>query len=124
MKTVIIDTNALMAISEMKIDLFEELQKCCDFKYRVVVLEGTIRELEKIKREQRLKFKIAARMALQLLKLKKVEIFPQSTGIVDDILVDYSHGGYLVLTQDIELKKRLLKPYMTIRQGKRIVIVE
>lgn len=124
MKTILIDTNALMAISELKIDLFSELQNCCDFKYKLAVLEGTLRELEKIKTEQRLRFKIAARMALQLLKLKKVEVFPQSTGNVDDILVDYSHAGFLVLTQDVLLKKRLMKPYLTIRQGKKVVRVE
>jgi rRNA-processing protein FCF1 len=124
MKTILLDTNSLMAISELKIDLFSELEKCCDFKYKIAVLEGTVRELEKIKKEQRLKFRVAARTALQLLKLKNVEVFPHSAGDVDDLLTDYSHGGYLVLTQDVLLKKRLMRPYLTIRQRKRIVVVE
>jgi len=123
MKKIIIDTNALMAISELSLDIFTAINDFCDFTYSLHVLEGTIKELEKIKEEQRGKFKMAASLALQLLKAKNVKVIP-SMGHVDDILVEYSQKGYLVLTQDVGLKKRLHKPYLTIRQKKKVVMVD
>lgn len=122
MKRVIIDTNALMAIAEMRIDVFSEIERICDFPYEIYVLEGTIKELEKIMVEQRLKYKRMAKLALALLRAKKISVLP-SLGGVDDYLVRCSEKGDVVLTQDMELKKRLQRPYMTIRQGKWIVVV-
>ena len=123
MKKIIIDTNVLMAISELSLDVFTAIDDFCDFTYSLQVLEGTITELEKIKEEQRGKFKMAASLALQLLKAKNVKTIP-SIGHVDDILVEYSTKGYLIITQDVLLKKRLHKPYLTIRQKKMVVMVD
>ena len=124
MKKIIIDTNIWVALAERKLELFEELKRVCDFPFQVVVLEGTLRELKKIQEEQRSRFKRAAKLALDIIKAKKMEIFPHSVGDVDELLVDYSHGGFLVLTQDIALKKRLQKPYLTIRQNKYLMLVK
>lgn len=122
MKKIIIDTNALLAIAEFKLDIFSALQECCDFLYKTYVLSGTIKELEKIIEEQRGKYKWAAKLSLSLLKAKKVGILKE-TGYVDDLLVEHSKKGDLVLTQDKELKRRLSKPYFTIRQKKKIIMV-
>ena len=122
MKKVILDTNAVMAIAEFRIDIFAELEKILDVPYQLGVLEGTLKELEQIVQKQRLRFKKAARLGLALLKAKKVQILPREAQ-VDAVLSDYSRRGALVLTQDRELKKRLSKPYLTIRQKKRVVMV-
>ena len=126
MKKIIIDTNALMAISEFKIDLFSEIKRCCDFKYKIYVLEGTLRELDNIQKEQRGKEKQAARLALSLLKHQNVEVLEDdgTEKCVDDRLVYHSQQGDLVLTQDAGLKKRLQKPYLTIRQKKMVVLAD
>jgi len=122
MKKIILDTNSLMAITEFKIDIFNELEKACDFNYKILILSGTIDELNKIIQEQRGKYKRAAQLALTILKTKKV-IKIESKGDVDDNLVELSTKKYLILTQDIGLKRRLIKPYLTIRQKKKIIIV-
>ncbi|MBU0470030.1 MAG: hypothetical protein KKA62_01915 [Nanoarchaeota archaeon] len=122
MKIIIIDTNALIAIDLFKIDVFEELDKISDFPYQLNVLRGTLDELNKIFETQRGKFKRAAKLALKILEAKKVKVLEEK-GYVDDILVDHSKKGALILTQDIALKKRLKKPYLTIRQGKKIFLV-
>jgi rRNA-processing protein FCF1 len=122
MKKVILDTNALMAITEFKLDVFSALHDCCDFSFKVNVLEGTIDELEKIINEQRGKFQRAAKLGLSLLKVKGIIVL-KGKGDVDDLLVQYSKKGNLILTQDIALKKRLAKPYLTIRQKRKIVLV-
>lgn len=123
MKKIFLDTNALMAIEEFKLDIFLELFKCCNFPFKPVVLQGTLDELKKIGQEQRGKYKQAAKLALGIVKAKKVQVL-ESKGDVDDVLVEKSEQGNLVLTQDIILKRRLTKPYLTIRQKKKIVMVK
>ena len=123
MKLIIIDTNAWMAIVEFKLDIFAALERDCDFPYRIAVLQGTIDELRKIVSEQRTKFRQAALLALGIIEVKKPRIIP-GKGKVDDLLAQHSAAGDLVLTQDALLKKRLLKPYLTIRQKKKIMIVQ
>jgi len=118
-----------MAISGLKVDVFHELDKCLDINYEVFVLSGTVMELEKIINEQKGKHKRDAKLALQILKHKEdrseiciiVEEKPDLS--VDDNLVLESKRGALVLTQDKELKSRLAKPYLTIRQKKKVVVV-
>lgn len=122
-KTIILDTNALMAVGEQKIDIFLEIEKTCLFPFKLAVLSGTIEELHKIQQEQRGKYKTAAKIALTLLEIKKIQKI-ESTEYVDDELLKHSRDGKLILTQDQDLKKRLLKPYLTIRQGKKIVLVQ
>ncbi len=122
MKTVIIDTNAWMAIVEFKMDIFAALERDCDFIYKIAVLQGTIDELRKIVSEQRAKFRQAALLALGIIEVKKVCIIPEK-GNVDDLLAQHSAAGDLVLTQDALLKKRLLKPYLTIRQKRMIIMI-
>ncbi len=123
MKKIILDTNSLMAIAEFKIDLFSELETVCDFSYDLFVLSGTIKELNKIMEEQRQKYKRAAKLALGMIKVKGIKKIV-SSGYVDDLLVKHSQQGDLILTQDVELKKRLTKPYLTIRQKKKIIVVD
>ncbi|HLD01189.1 MAG TPA: hypothetical protein VJC39_05595 [Candidatus Nanoarchaeia archaeon] len=120
MKKIIIDTNAWMALAEFKLDILSALADCCDFKYQLIVLSGTITELNHILEEQRGRFKSAARLALQIIKTKNITILPR-VGEVDEVLVKCSQSGDLVLTQDLGLKRRLTKPYLTIRQKNRIV---
>ena len=120
---ILIDTNTLMAITELEIDIFSEIEASCDFPYTIAVLQGTIDELQKIKGEQRVKFKRAAQLALALLKAKNVHIVPGS-GNVDELLVQHSRQGDIILTQDQELKKKLTKPYLTIRQKRKIIMIQ
>ncbi len=122
MKQIIIDTNAWMAITEFKLDIFATLERDCDFLYKVVMLQGILDELEKIISEQRGKFRQAASLALGIIKAKKIQVISER-GDVDDLLVKHSKEGAVVLTQDAALKKRLKKPYLTIRQKKKIIIV-
>ncbi len=122
MKTILLDTNALMAVATWKIDVVEELKKTADLPDKVAVLEGTIQELQKIAQERTGKERRAAKLAIALLNAKCVPSIP-GRGNVDDLLVDYSRKGYLVLTQDRELKKRLSRPYLTIRQKKKVVVI-
>ena len=123
MKRVLLDTNAIMAIMELKIDPFEQLQQLLDIPFKIYVIQGSITELEQLQQQGKDKVGRAAKLGLQILRAKKIPILPEE-GIVDDILAEHSQQGDLILTQDIGLKRRLTKPYLTIRQKKRIMIVE
>lgn len=123
MKRLILDTNAVMAIVEFKLDLFSELERQLDFNYQLAVLQGTVSELQKIQNEQRGKFSRGAKLVLAILKAKKVKVLEQE-GNVDDALAELSKHGDLILTQDFELKKRLTKPYLTIRQKRKIIVID
>jgi rRNA-processing protein FCF1 len=114
---VILDTNAVMAVGEFGLDVFGEV------KGTLFIVEGTLQELEKIQQAQRGKFKAAAKLGVSLLKRKDIESLPDLKNDVDSSLVAYSQKGYVVLTQDATLKKRLQKPYLTIRQKKKVVMV-
>lgn len=124
MRRVIVDTNIWMELAERKFDLFGELRRVLDFPFGICVLKGTILELEKIILEQRGRFKRAARLALELIKAKKVRVVGGLEGSVDEDLVRLSQKGDLVLTQDLALKRKLVRPYLTLRRGKKIMMIK
>ena len=108
MKRIILDTNFTMIPAQFKIDIFAEINRICNFKYKIFVLDKTIDELKKIIKEQRGKHKRNASLALQLLKAKKVSIIKTKENLlVDDILVKIAKKSDYIATQDIGLKRRL-----------------
>ncbi|MFH1682616.1 MAG: PIN domain-containing protein [Candidatus Woesearchaeota archaeon] len=124
MKIIILDTNTLMAISQFKIDLFSELDRLCDFSYKVVILDKTVDELKGIISEQAGKYKLQAKLALDILDKKGVRKIDTEAGKVDDLLVKMAEEGKIVVTQDKELKRRIKEKgaeVLTIRQKKMIV---
>lgn len=121
---IILDTNFLLIPAQFKVDIFSEIQRIADFKYQLYVLDKTIDELKKIIKEQRGKHKAAAKLALALVKNKKVKTL-KTTGdkYVDDLLVEQSKKGAIIATQDLGLKRRLKKPYIFLRQKKYLALV-
>ncbi len=114
MKKVILDTNILVYCVKFKIDFVEELKRILDFNFEVYILEKSLDELSKLKEKN---------LVLELINKKEVKILNIiSKDSVDDILVKLSKS-FIVGTQDKELKGRLSKPYITIRQKKYFVLV-
>jgi len=123
MEKIVLDTNFLMAIYDLKIDVFEEIFKVCDFKYELYVLEGSIQELERFIKGNLLSKKQAALFAMKILKNKEVKVLESDfKGSVDDQLVDLV--DYIIATVDKDLRKRLKEKgvkILTIRQKKYVV---
>ena len=123
MEKIVLDTNFLMAIYDLKIDVFEEIFKVCDFKYELYVLEGSIQELERFIKGNLLSKKQAALFAMKILKNKEVKVLESDfKGSVDDQLVDLV--DYIMATVDKDLRKRLKEKgvkILTIRQKKYVV---
>ena len=108
MNRIILDTNFTMIPAQFKLDIFSEIERICQFKYKIYVLDKTIDELKKIIKEQKGKHKRSASLALQLLKSKNVSIIiTKEDKLVDVILVKIAKKSGYMATQDIGLKKRL-----------------
>lgn len=124
MEKIILDTNFLLAVYELRLDIFEEIFRVIPSKYEIYVLSGTIKELEKLINSPLLSKKQAAKIALELIKIKNINILKISESqLVDDTLVDLN--GYIIATIDTELKRRLKQKgtrVLTIRQKKYLVL--
>ena len=92
MKRVILDTNVIMALVQLKIDIHEQLKE-----YAVYIVQGTLDELHKILKEGKGKDKLAAKLALEVLSAKKIDIL-SGEGYVDDILVEYLFRSYVIIS--------------------------
>lgn len=108
-KKVLLDTNFLLIPTRFKVDIFEEIKRICQFKYEIFVLDKTLLELQKIIVEQRGQDKLSAKIALELLKAKNINIITtESDKSVDDLIVEMSkEREFIVATQDTILRKRL-----------------
>jgi len=124
-KTIVLDTNILLAVAQFKVDIFTEIDRICDFPYVLAVVTGTLDELNKLKKTTKKgKDKAAASLAAQLLVAKNVKVINLPSETVDDALAELSnHLNAMIVTQDKELKKRLKRPYMTLRNMKKLMII-
>lgn len=109
MKDVVLDTNFLVLPYTHKIDIYAELEKIVPEQHRLIVLGGSITELEKLGKGASATA-VGARVGLQLLAEKNVEII-MSKGNVDDEIIRHAEtrGNVIVATNDRELKKKIKK---------------
>ena len=124
MEKIILDTNFLLAVFELKIDIFSEIDRVCDFPYTLFVLDRTIDEVENLIKGSLLSKKRTAKAALEIIKKKNIQLLEtKDVRPVDDILVGLD--GFIVATQDMELKRRLRakgRKILTIRQKKYVIL--
>ena len=108
MEKILLDTNFLMAVFQFKIDIFSEIERICNFNYKLFILDKTVDELKKIMKEQKGKNKDAAKFALKLVTIKNIsEIKTEKNVSADQAIVNTAQKGFIVATQDKALKKSL-----------------
>ncbi|MFH1511015.1 MAG: PIN domain-containing protein [Candidatus Woesearchaeota archaeon] len=109
MKTVLLDTNFLLIPGTFSVDIFSELDRIVDQKYCLAVLDKTLDELKSITEKQKGKSREAARLGLQIVQQKKIEVIEtEKNKSVDALTVEIANSkSFIVATQDRELKKRL-----------------
>ena len=127
MKKILLDTNFLLIPYQFRVDIFSEIDKICNFNYEVYVLDKTIGELNGIIKNQSGKHEDAAKFALKSIEVKKIKIVKTEEGRVDDIIVKLAEKeGYIVATQDKDLKRKLVNQgsvLMVLRQKKTLAIM-
>lgn len=109
MKKIILDTNFLLIPIQFKVDIFTEIDRICMFNYKLYIVDKTIDELNKIIETQKGKHKLAAKVALQLLKKKKVSKITTGEGGVDNLILDLLDENTILATQDVLLRQRAVK---------------
>ena len=119
---IILDTNFLMAVSQFRVDIFAELERICDFRYKLYIIDKTLDELNKVIENNKGRHGMAAKLALSLIKSKGVStIKTDKNRIVDDLILDVVNQDFIVATQDMALRSRLKEKkvaLISIRQKK------
>ncbi|MBR9677360.1 hypothetical protein GOV04_04420 [Candidatus Woesearchaeota archaeon] len=133
MKTIILDTNFLLAPGQFKIDIFEELKLLMDEPYELAIVSATKTELEKLSVGNS-KDAVAARIAIEFLSSKNLKTiktenlkntlqFPNN--YADDQILNVVDDNIIVATLDVELQKKILARKAAIigmRQQKKLYI--
>ena len=109
MKRIIIDTNFLLIPLKFRVDIFSEFNRVCNFNYKLSIFDGSINELKNIIEKQSGIDKKAAQFALKLIKLKNIGIIKSHQKDVDELILNSVNNDTIIATQDINLKKELLK---------------
>ena len=115
---IVLDTNFLIFAVREKIGIFIQLKG-----KNVYTIAPVIRELEKISKGKS-RDAVAAKVALMMLSMKKVRKLATSVASADRALVDKAEKGYVIATQDRELKERVKRAggkVLYIRQKKYVV---
>lgn len=100
---VIIDTNGLMIPVQFNVDIFEELKRLGFDEF--LVPEAVIDELDMLTKRSKGADRTAAKVARSLVHMCEVSAV---RGVADDVIAQLAvELGAAVLTNDIELKKRL-----------------
>lgn len=114
MFTIVLDTNIILDAVKFKVDLINEINKTCNFQYKIAILDKTLNELKNKKN---------SKLAFQLIS-KDIKIIKTDKGYVDDLLLKLDKN-HIIATNDRELKMRLKKDnriVITLRQKKYLII--
>ena len=127
MKKILLDTNFLLIPAQFRVDIFSEIERICNFNYKLHILDRTTEELDNIIEKQRGKSKDAAKLALKLIKSKKINIIKTKEKSATDTLIIKTAGKkeFIVATQDKFLKKQLKSEniaLIVLRQKKRLLL--
>lgn len=123
MKKILLDTNFLMACIRQGIDFFDEISYQ---GYEVLIPENVIRELKKIiSSKQKLHNRETAELALKILSKNKYRTVKFQKRNVDNAIAEFANSkdNVIVATLDRELKNKINKNKMVIRNKKKLEVV-
>lgn len=115
MRKIILDTDFLLTSLRFKVDIITEINRICDFNYKIFIIDKTIDEL---------KDKKFGKLAIEIIKRFEV-IETKKDKIADELILELNDNEIIVATQDKEFKKKLKRekiPIITIRQKKYLIL--
>ncbi|HLC22762.1 MAG TPA: hypothetical protein VJJ79_03240 [Candidatus Nanoarchaeia archaeon] len=125
MEKIVLDTSFLLAVFQLKLDIFSEIARLCDFPYQLYVLDRSLEELEKLIKTSPLPQKKAAIFAQKIIASGKIQVMQTNeTRYVDDILADKTEC--IIATIDGGLKRRIKAKggrVITVRQKKYLIFM-
>ncbi|WP_099209702.1 PIN domain-containing protein [Thermococcus henrietii] len=104
------DTNFLLVPGQFGVDIVSELNRILDVKFKIVVPNVVLEELDVIEKKTRGRDLLAVRMAKKLAeRFETVEIGEFGRRPIDDQIYDFAvkNERVIVCTNDKGLKKRL-----------------
>ena len=107
---VVPDTNFLLVPGQFGVDIISELNRVLDVRFRIVVPNVVLQELDVIERKTKGKDLLAVRMAKKLAeRFETVEVGRFGERPIDDQIFDFAVNNerVIVCTNDKGLKKRL-----------------
>jgi len=114
MKQIILDANFLVVPFQFNVRIFEELERLFGRQFEVFTLDRCLDEAKSLKQGQ---YHDEVTSLVSNTELAVIETACSKR--VDDLLLDYAERGYILCTNDKELKKRLKErglPYIYLRQ--------
>ena len=106
----IIDTNFLMMMFQLKVDVVNELKLKLPSYYELIVPSVILDELSLLKKTLRGKDKLAASMAYQYAQQKPFKVIDvQKDMAVDDVLLNLCDDKDVLCTHDKNLRRRARK---------------
>jgi len=107
MKKIILDTNFLLIPGQFGVDIFSELQRICDFKYGLFILDSIKDELEKLAAKGR--DRASAKLGMELVENKCLGVIKtEKLKNVDEMLIELGRNPDIIIaTQDKALKREL-----------------
>jgi len=100
------DTNMVLAIGQLKVDVFSEARKMFGEKAEFLIPEQVAVELQALAGKN-LALKKAAGIALEEIEAHKVKAEEVKAANADDALVEMAQKGCFVATNDAVLRKRI-----------------
>ena len=100
------DTNMLLAIRQLKVDVFSGVAEMFGEKAELVVPKQVLGELESLKKEGQSKAK-AVDVAMAEIKGHRVKALEAEGTGADDALAFLAEQGYFVASNDAALRKRI-----------------
>lgn len=124
---VIFDANVLILPLTKSLNLFEEVREAIGTNYKPVVLSVILDELKLMASTGSLARRRMAKFALELTRKCDVVKVERKVGeTVDDVILKVAvNNGWIVATNDRELRKRLRRrgvPVLFLRAGKRLIL--
>jgi len=107
---VVPDTNFLLIPGQFGVDIVRELNRILDVKFKIVVPNVVLQELDVIERKTRGRDLLAVRMAKKLIgRFETIEIGRFGEKPIDDQIFDFAINNerVIVCTNDKGLKRRL-----------------
>ncbi len=123
---IIIDSNALFAPLQFKIDIFGELERILNRRFELVLLSSVLNELRMLASEGRPKTRKMAAFAIEFAKKCRYVEVHSAAKTVDDTIIDAAAKFKTpVFTNDAQLRQRLRDisvPVIYVRQKSHLAI--
>jgi len=101
---VAIDTNMLLSIGELGVDVFLQLEKMLGKSAEIAMPEQVVEELKKLECEKVQKENV---IAMEETKRHKVKVVQMEARNADTALEKMAKQGYMIATNDKALRKRI-----------------